>query len=142
MSQLKDMTLFITGASRGIGKAIALRAARDGARIVIAAKTAEPDPRLPGTILPASVRRSIASAARIATSKASPAWMRLAASTPPTDSLDTSCAELRWNWATSSASTCRVAIEEMILICAAMRSPLRGCVALSRRRCADNGRAP
>ena len=47
---LKDKTLFITGASRGIGKAIALRAARDGARIVIAAKTAEPDLRLPGTI--------------------------------------------------------------------------------------------
>jgi len=50
MSSLKHKTLFITGASRGIGKAIALRAARDGANIVIAAKTAEPDPRLPGTI--------------------------------------------------------------------------------------------
>ncbi|KAB2638013.1 MAG: NAD(P)-dependent oxidoreductase [Verrucomicrobia bacterium] len=50
MSNLKNKTLFITGASRGIGKAIALRAARDGANIVIAAKTAEPDPRLPGTI--------------------------------------------------------------------------------------------
>ncbi|MGD9942495.1 MAG: SDR family oxidoreductase [Burkholderiaceae bacterium] len=47
---LKDKTLFITGASRGIGKAIAMRAARDGARIVVAAKTSEPDPRLPGTI--------------------------------------------------------------------------------------------
>jgi len=47
---LAGKTLFITGASRGIGKAIALRAARDGANIVIAAKTAEPDPRLPGTI--------------------------------------------------------------------------------------------
>jgi citronellol/citronellal dehydrogenase len=47
---LNDKTLFITGASRGIGKAIALRAARDGANIVVAAKTAEPDPRLPGTI--------------------------------------------------------------------------------------------
>jgi citronellol/citronellal dehydrogenase len=47
---LQGQTLFITGASRGIGKAIALRAARDGANIVIAAKTAEPDPRLPGTI--------------------------------------------------------------------------------------------
>jgi citronellol/citronellal dehydrogenase len=46
--------LFITGASRGIGKAIALRAARDGANIVIAAKTAEPDPRLPGTIYSAA----------------------------------------------------------------------------------------
>jgi len=47
---LNGKTLFITGASRGIGKAIALRAARNGARIVVAAKTAEPDPRLPGTI--------------------------------------------------------------------------------------------
>jgi citronellol/citronellal dehydrogenase len=50
MSTLKGKTLFITGASRGIGKAIALRAARDGARIVIAAKTVRPHPRLPGTI--------------------------------------------------------------------------------------------
>ena len=50
MSSLKHKTLFITGASRGIGKAIALRAARDGANIVVAAKTSEPDPRLPGTI--------------------------------------------------------------------------------------------
>jgi citronellol/citronellal dehydrogenase len=50
MNTLQDKTLFITGASRGIGKAIALRAARDGARVVIAAKTAEPDARLPGTI--------------------------------------------------------------------------------------------
>ena len=47
---LKDKTLFITGASRGIGKAIALRAAADGANIVIAAKTDTPHPRLPGTI--------------------------------------------------------------------------------------------
>lgn len=50
MTSLSGKTLFITGASRGIGKAIALRAARDGANIVVAAKTAEPDPRLPGTI--------------------------------------------------------------------------------------------
>jgi citronellol/citronellal dehydrogenase len=47
---LQGRTLFITGASRGIGKAIALRAARDGANIVIAAKTIEPHPALPGTI--------------------------------------------------------------------------------------------
>lgn len=47
---LKGKTLFITGASRGIGLAIALRAARDGANVVIAAKTAEPNPKLPGTI--------------------------------------------------------------------------------------------
>jgi citronellol/citronellal dehydrogenase len=47
---LTGKTLFITGASRGIGLAIALRAARDGANIVIAAKTAAPHPKLPGTI--------------------------------------------------------------------------------------------
>jgi len=47
---LRGKTLFVTGASRGIGKAIALRAARDGANIAIAAKTAEPHPRLQGTI--------------------------------------------------------------------------------------------
>jgi citronellol/citronellal dehydrogenase len=47
---LKGKTLFITGASRGIGLAIALRAARDGANIAIAAKTDVPNPKLPGTI--------------------------------------------------------------------------------------------
>jgi citronellol/citronellal dehydrogenase len=47
---LKGKTLFITGASRGIGLAIALRAAREGANIAIAAKTAEPHAKLPGTI--------------------------------------------------------------------------------------------
>jgi citronellol/citronellal dehydrogenase len=47
---LSGKTLFITGASRGIGLAIAERAARDGAAVAIAAKTAEPHPRLPGTI--------------------------------------------------------------------------------------------
>jgi citronellol/citronellal dehydrogenase len=47
---LKGKTLFVTGASRGIGLAIALRAARDGANVVVAAKTAEPHPKLPGTI--------------------------------------------------------------------------------------------
>ena len=51
---LKGKTLFITGASRGIGKAIALRAARDGANIVIAAKTTEAHPKLPGTIYTAA----------------------------------------------------------------------------------------
>ncbi|MAG98087.1 MAG: NAD(P)-dependent oxidoreductase [Alphaproteobacteria bacterium] len=51
---LKDKTLFISGASRGIGLAIALRAARDGANIVIAAKTAEPHPKLPGTVYTAA----------------------------------------------------------------------------------------
>jgi citronellol/citronellal dehydrogenase len=47
---LKGKTLFITGASRGIGKAIGLRAARDGANVVVASKTVEPHPKLPGTI--------------------------------------------------------------------------------------------
>ena len=51
---LRNHTLFITGASRGIGLAIALRAARDGANIVVAAKTAEPHPKLPGTIFTAA----------------------------------------------------------------------------------------
>ena len=51
---LQGKTLFITGASRGIGLAIALRAARDGANIAIAAKTAEPHKHLPGTIYSAA----------------------------------------------------------------------------------------
>ena len=50
MADLRGKTLFITGASRGIGKAIALRAARDGANIAVLGKTAEPNPRLPGTV--------------------------------------------------------------------------------------------
>lgn len=50
MTSLRGKTLFITGASRGIGKAIALRAARDGANVTIAAKTSEPNPKLKGTI--------------------------------------------------------------------------------------------
>jgi citronellol/citronellal dehydrogenase len=51
---LQGKTLFITGASRGIGLAIAKRAARDGANIVIAAKTTDPNPKLPGTIYSAA----------------------------------------------------------------------------------------
>jgi len=51
---LGKKTLFITGASRGIGLAIALRAARDGANVTVAAKTVTPDPRLPGTIFTAA----------------------------------------------------------------------------------------
>src|SRR5215216_4407129 len=54
MSSLAGRTLFISGASRGIGKAIALRAARDGANIAIAAKTTEPHPKLKGTIYTAA----------------------------------------------------------------------------------------
>ncbi len=51
---LKGKTLFITGASRGIGLAIGLRAARDGANVAIIAKTAEPNPKLPGTVFSAA----------------------------------------------------------------------------------------
>ncbi|NJD88190.1 MAG: NAD(P)-dependent oxidoreductase [Betaproteobacteria bacterium] len=50
MASLSGKTLFVTGASRGIGREIALRAARDGANVAIAAKTAEPHPKLKGTI--------------------------------------------------------------------------------------------
>lgn len=60
MTALAGKVLFITGASRGIGLAIAKRAARDGAKIVVAAKTAEPHPRLDGTIYTAAeeIRRA------------------------------------------------------------------------------------
>lgn len=54
MAPLANKTLFITGASRGIGLAIALKAARDGANIAVAAKTAEPHPKLEGTIYTAA----------------------------------------------------------------------------------------
>ncbi|WDT78140.1 MAG: SDR family NAD(P)-dependent oxidoreductase [Candidatus Manganitrophus sp.] len=50
MTTLQGKTLFITGASRGIGKAIGLRAARDGANIILVAKTVDPQKNLPGTI--------------------------------------------------------------------------------------------
>jgi citronellol/citronellal dehydrogenase len=51
---LRDKTLFISGASRGIGLAIAARAARDGANVAIVAKTEQPNPKLPGTIYTAA----------------------------------------------------------------------------------------
>ena len=50
-TSLKDKVVFITGASRGIGREIALRFAREGANIVIAAKSAEPNPKLKGNHL-------------------------------------------------------------------------------------------
>src|ERR1700716_1016983 len=58
MTSLKGKTLFISGASRGIGLAIALRAARDGANVAIAAKTAEPHPKIKGTIYTAAELRA------------------------------------------------------------------------------------
>jgi len=54
MNNLNNKTLFVSGASRGIGLAIAKRAAQDGANIILAAKTAEPHPKLPGTIYTAA----------------------------------------------------------------------------------------
>src|SRR6185295_18755942 len=54
MATLRGKTLFITGASRGIGLAIGLRAARDGANVAIVAKTAEPNPKLAGTVFTAA----------------------------------------------------------------------------------------
>ena len=50
MSGLKGKTIFITGATRGIGREIALRCAREGANVVVTGKTVAPHPRLPGTI--------------------------------------------------------------------------------------------
>ena len=55
MSTLEGRTLFISGGSRGIGLAIGLRAARDGANVALAAKTAEPNPKLPGTVYTAAL---------------------------------------------------------------------------------------
>lgn len=54
MANLKEKRIFITGGSRGIGLAIALKAAADGAKIAIAAKTSDPHPKLPGTIFTAA----------------------------------------------------------------------------------------
>src|SRR6202158_4040354 len=54
MTSLKAKTRFVSGGSRGIGRPIALRAARDGANVAIAAKTAEPHPKLKGTIFTAA----------------------------------------------------------------------------------------
>ena len=56
---LRGKTLFITGASRGIGKAIALRAARDGANVVVAARTYQKHPSLPGTVHCGSLEKSL-----------------------------------------------------------------------------------
>ncbi|MDQ2858153.1 MAG: NAD(P)-dependent oxidoreductase [Candidatus Eremiobacteraeota bacterium] len=62
---LAGKTLFVTGASRGIGLAIALRAARDGANVAIVAKTTEPHPKLPGTIFTAAAEVEAAGGAAL-----------------------------------------------------------------------------
>ena len=72
---LQGKTLFITGASRGIGLAIGLRAARDGANVVIAAKTAEAHKHLPGTIHSAAAE--IEAAARKGAEEAIAAGVRV-----------------------------------------------------------------
>lgn len=63
---LKGKTLFISGASRGIGLAIALRAAREGANVAIVAKTVDPNPKLPGTIFTAAAEIEAAGGAALA----------------------------------------------------------------------------
>lgn len=66
MGDLNGKTIFITGGSRGIGHAIGMRAARDGANVVIAAKTVEPHPKLPGTIFTAAEEMEDAGGAALA----------------------------------------------------------------------------
>jgi citronellol/citronellal dehydrogenase len=66
MADLKGKTVFITGASRGIGRAIGLRAARDGANVVVLGKTVDPHPTLPGTILDAAAEMEAAGGRAIA----------------------------------------------------------------------------
>src|SRR5713101_1654895 len=65
MTTLKDKTLFISGGSRGIGLAIALRAARDGANVALIAKTAAPHPKLEGTVFTAAAQIEAAGGAAL-----------------------------------------------------------------------------
>ena len=69
---LRARTIFITGASRGIGHAIAMRAAEDGANIVVVAKTTEPHPKLPGTIFTAAADVEAAGGKALAIASALP----------------------------------------------------------------------
>src|SRR5579862_7831 len=87
MTSLKGKTLFISGASRGIGLAIALRAARDGANVAVAAKTTEPHPKLKGTIYTA------ADEVRAAGGKALPVVCDIRDETQVMDAIDKTVAE-------------------------------------------------
>jgi citronellol/citronellal dehydrogenase len=81
MSNLAGKTLFITGASRGIGLAIGVRAARDGANVVIAAKSGVPNPKLPGTIHTAAAEIEAAGGKALAL-QASAIWLAGTEGTP------------------------------------------------------------
>src|SRR4029450_10066578 len=87
---LKNKTLFITGASRGIGLAIALRAARDGANVAIAAKTTDPHPKLPGTIFSAATGSEAAGGETVATFGGLDILVNNASAISLTGTLDTS----------------------------------------------------
>ena len=82
MNTLSGKTLFITGASRGIGRAIALRAARDGANVAIASKSAVANPKLPGTIHSVAATVDAFGGLDILVNNASAIWLRGALDTP------------------------------------------------------------
>lgn len=90
---LAGRTLFITGASRGIGLAIALRAARDGANVAIAAKTVDPHPKLEGTIHSAAAAIEAAGGRALAVACDIRDEDRCGPPSPP-------------RWSASAASTC------------------------------------
>ena len=90
---LNGKTIFISGASRGIGLAIAKRCAADGANVAIAAKTAEPNPKLPGTIHSAAQEIEAAGGVRFpcrSTSATSSRWSKRRARRPRSSAASTS----------------------------------------------------